>query len=92
MIVCVLVVKENPNTSEIFCILTYQTNGCSVSRVHDLRTGSLCLDSQLSPFFQRIDDSHFDSQNLFLFTAEHGFNDVNVGKQPVAYKKFCVEY
>ena len=42
-------------------------------------------------FFLRIDDSHFDRIRSSLTTVccfENGY----VGKQPVAWKEYCVKY
>ena len=64
----------------------------SVSSVANLRTRGRWFSPQLSPiFFHRIDDSHCDRTHSFL-TADHCFDNVYVGKQPVAWKEYCVEY
>ena len=42
-------------------------------------------------FIPRIDDSHFDRIYSSL-TAVRSFDNGYVGKQPVAWKEYCVEY
>ena len=60
----------------------------SVGSVVDLRTGGRCFDP---PLGQRIDDTHCNKIHSSL-TAVCCFDNVYVGKQPVAWKEFCVEY
>ena len=45
----------------------------------------------LPMFFPRIDDSHCDRIHASL-TALRCFDNGYVGKQPVAWKKYCAEY
>ena len=42
-------------------------------------------------FFPRIDDSHCDRIH-FSLTAVRCFDNGYVGKQPVAWKEYCVDY
>ena len=42
-------------------------------------------------FFPRIGDSHYDRFNSSL-TLVHCFDNGYVGKQPVSWKEYCVEY
>ena len=42
-------------------------------------------------FFPKIDDSHCDRIHSSL-TAVHCFDNGCVGKQPVAWKEYCLEY
>ena len=42
-------------------------------------------------FLTRIDDSHCDRIHFYL-TAVRCFDNGYVGKQPVAWKEYCVEY
>ena len=44
-----------------------------------------------SASFPRIDDCHFDRIHSSL-TAVHCFDNGYVGKQPVAWKEYCMEY
>ena len=45
----------------------------------------------LPTFFPRIDDSHCDRIHSSL-TAVYCFDNGYVGKQPMAWKEYCVEY
>ena len=64
----------------------------SVGRVADLRTGGRLFDPSARPLFiPRIDDSHCDRIHSSL-TAVRFFDNGHVGKQPVAWKEYCVEY
>ena len=65
---------------------------CSpVSSVEDFGTGGRWLEPLARPiFFSRIDDTHYDRIHSSL-TPVQCFEDY-VGKQPVAWKEYCVEY
>ena len=58
----------------------------------DLRTGGCWLDPWVwLIFFPRIDDSHCDRIHSSLTAVSCLYNGY-VGKQPVAWKEYCVEY
>ena len=64
----------------------------SADSVLDLRAGSRWFDPKVRPkFFPRIDDSHSDKIHSPL-TAFDYLDNVYVGKQPVAWRKYCAEY
>ena len=47
--------------------------------------------AQSVAFFPRIDDSHCNRIQASLTTG-HSFDNGYVGKQPVAWKEYCMEY
>ena len=64
----------------------------SVGRVAGLENRrSLVLSLARPIFFPRTDDSRHDMIHSSL-TAVRFFNNGYVGKQPVAWKEYCVEY
>ena len=72
------------------CVLCYlvlegfEPSPCnSVGSVVGLKTGSLI--SGLPSFFSRLDNGHCDSIHSTL-TADHCFDNIFLGKQPVAWK------
>ena len=62
----------------------------SVCSVADLGTGGYWFNPR-PKFFPRIDDRHCDRIHSFL-TAIGCFDNGYVGKQPVAWKEYCVKY
>ena len=62
----------------------------SVLSVQDLRTGVLVRSMARPMFFARIGGSHCKRSRSSL-TAFHCFNNVHFGKQPVAWREYCVE-
>ena len=63
----------------------------SIGIATDLRTGGRWFDPGWPIFFMRTDDSHCDIIHSSL-TAVRCFDDGYVGKHPVAWKEYCVEY
>ena len=57
----------------------------SIGSMQYLRTGGQYI------FLSRIDDTHCDRIHSSLTTV-HCFDNGYVGKQPVAWKEYCVEY
>ena len=63
-----------------------------VGSIQDLRTGGRWFDLRARAIsFPRIHDSHCDRTHSSLTTV-HCFDNVDVGKQPVACKEYCSEY
>ena len=60
-------------------------NPCNFSQFHTM------FSSLPKFFFPRIDDSHCDRIHSSLTTVRC-FDNGYVGKQPVAWKEYCVEY
>ena len=79
-------------SNEHFLHFSKAESHSSVGRGADLRTGSCWFDLQARPiFFPRIDDSHCDRIHSCL-TAVRCFDNNYLGKQPVAWIEYCVEY
>ena len=62
----------------------------SVGSVEGLRTGGRWFDSRLGQYFFRRLMSHC-GRIISTLTAVGCFDNDNVGKQPVAWKEYCVE-